>query len=89
MEQLPSYNEATQPRDWLDTVAPYIDVRDYTNLCLVSRRFYARFALRIWKDPLSTVRALGLDPDDGKSLPFHLGRAVTDATQSTTATKAS
>lgn len=69
MEQLPSYNEAIQPRDWLDTVAPYVDVRDYANLCLVSWRFYARFALRIWKDPLSTVRALRLDPDDGNLKP--------------------
>lgn len=55
MEQLPSYSEATRPRDWLDTIAPYVHVADYTNLCLVSSRFYARFAWRIWEAPLATL----------------------------------
>lgn len=66
MEQLPSYTEATGPQDWLDTVAPYVDVRDFTSLCLVSNRFYSRFAPRLWKDPLRTVGALSRHPDDGK-----------------------
>lgn len=69
MEQLPSYGEATGRKDWLDVVAPYVDVRDYPNLCRVSTRFYLHFAPRLWKDPVCTIRALRLRPENGRP-PF-------------------
>ncbi|KAK3298018.1 uncharacterized protein B0H64DRAFT_416838 [Chaetomium fimeti] len=41
---LPSYQDAITRPDWLDLVAPYIPPREYSRLCLVSRRFYHQFA---------------------------------------------
>ncbi|KAK4042756.1 hypothetical protein C8A01DRAFT_44252 [Parachaetomium inaequale] len=41
---LPSYQDATTRPDWLALVAPYLSVREYARLCLVSRRFYDEFA---------------------------------------------
>jgi hypothetical protein len=66
MASLPSYDEAISRLDWLALVAPYVSIRDYANLCLVSHRFYKLFAPRLWMDPLRMVRFLGLDPGDGK-----------------------
>lgn len=66
MAHPPSYEDAVGQKDWLDTVAPYVAIKDYRSLCLVCKRFYSRFAPRLWKDPLQTVRALGLDQGDGK-----------------------
>lgn len=63
---LPSYQEAIGRPDWLPLVAPYVPIRDYARLCRVSRRFYAQFAGRLWKDPLSAVRRLGLHPNSGE-----------------------
>ena len=57
-------------KDWLDVVASYVAIKDYRSLCLVCKRFYNRFAPRLWKDPLQTVRALGLDEGDGKEPIF-------------------
>lgn len=67
MEDLPSYQDAIRRKDWLDVVAPYALISDYHNLCLVSRRFYNRFAPRLWKDPIRMIRELGLSRDNGKS----------------------
>ncbi|KEZ46042.1 hypothetical protein SAPIO_CDS0886 [Scedosporium apiospermum] len=61
----PSYEQAITTGGqgwWLELVAPYVSVGDYPSLCLVSRRFYDVFCPRLWKDPLVTVRILGLDP---------------------------
>ncbi|KAK4248592.1 hypothetical protein C7999DRAFT_40216 [Corynascus novoguineensis] len=52
---LPSYQDATTRPDWLALVAPYMRVRDYTRLCLVSRRFYRQFAPPLWNDPLAVL----------------------------------
>ncbi|KAM7186356.1 hypothetical protein V8F20_011423 [Naviculisporaceae sp. PSN 640] len=60
MDHPPSYLDATRRQDWLELVAPYVSVRDYTNLCLVSKRFYDLFAPRLWHDPLTAARTLGL-----------------------------
>ena len=62
---LPSYSEATSS-DWLPLAAPYIPAKYYAELCLVSQRWYQEFAPRLWRDPLQTVRHLGLDPNDGE-----------------------
>jgi hypothetical protein len=55
---LPSYQEATTRPDWLTLVAPYIPVKDYARLCLVSKRFYEQFAPRLWNDPFAVIRML-------------------------------
>lgn len=69
---LPSYEEAVSGGHWLNLVAPYVAVQDYPKLCRVSRRFYDLFAPRLWRDPLQTVRRLGLHPNDGTSFEFLL-----------------
>lgn len=66
-EPPPSYNEAIRQKDWLEIVAPYVDVRDYGNICRVSQRFYAVFAIRLWKDPLSILRKLRRNTSTGES----------------------
>lgn len=65
MAHLPSYEEAVTGGHWLDLVAPYVALQDYSKLCRVSRRFYDQFAPRLWNDPLQTARLLGLHPNDG------------------------
>jgi hypothetical protein len=67
MAHPPSYEEAVTGGHWLDLVAPYVALRDYSKLCRVSRRFYDQFAPRFWNDPLQTARLLGLHPNDGAS----------------------
>ncbi|KAI8255732.1 hypothetical protein K4K58_005429 [Colletotrichum sp. SAR11_239] len=62
--QLPSYQDAVSRLDWLELVAPYVEYKDFSSLCSVSRHFYAIFAPRLWNDPLVAVRRLGLDPSD-------------------------
>lgn len=64
---LPSYQDAVAARGlgWLELVAPYVLTRDYMSLCLVSHRFYDVFCPRLWKDPLVTMRVLGLDLSNG------------------------
>ncbi|KAI1751160.1 hypothetical protein F4782DRAFT_531680 [Xylaria castorea] len=64
MDILPSYGEATTRLDWLSLIAPYIPASVWTSCCLVDRRFYDRFAPLLWRDPLVTVRQLGLHPND-------------------------
>ncbi|GAB1313616.1 hypothetical protein MFIFM68171_03826 [Madurella fahalii] len=49
----PSYQDAMKRSDWLALVAPYVQVREYARLCLVSSRFYHQFAPRLWNDPLN------------------------------------
>lgn len=66
MAQLPSYEDAVSRLDWLELVAPYVPVSELSRLCSVNRHFYNVFASRLWNDPLTTVRKLGLDPSDGK-----------------------
>lgn len=65
MASLPSYQDAVRAPDWLELVAPFVSVRDYRSLCPVDKRFYRLFAPRLWNDPLTAVRQLGLDPSDG------------------------
>lgn len=64
--QLPSYQEATTRRDWLDIVLPYVDVGDYFKLLFVSKRFYSKIAPRLWQNPLRSIHSLGLDWETGK-----------------------
>ncbi|KAI0479477.1 hypothetical protein GGR56DRAFT_665192 [Xylariaceae sp. FL0804] len=64
MDDLPSYGEATTRLDWLDLVAAYVPVASWPRCCLVNRRFYQRFAPRLWQDPLVVIRSLGLHPND-------------------------
>ncbi|OTA57909.1 hypothetical protein K449DRAFT_415924 [Hypoxylon sp. EC38] len=64
MDILPSYEQAVSSPDWLDLVAGYVLVVDWPRCCLVDRRFYSRFAPRLWQDPLVTIRRLGLHPND-------------------------
>jgi hypothetical protein len=52
---LPSYQEATKRPDWLALVAPYVPIRDYARLCLVSKRFFDEFAPRLWNDPFAVI----------------------------------
>jgi hypothetical protein len=52
---LPSYQDATARPDWLALVAPYLSVREYARLCLVSQRFYHEFAPRLWNDPFAVI----------------------------------
>lgn len=59
--RLPSYQDATTRPDWLELVAPYVPVREYARLCLVSKRFYHQFAPRLWNDPLTALSILGRD----------------------------
>lgn len=66
-EPAPPYHEAIRQKHWVEIVAPYIDVRDYTNLCRVSQKFYSVFAIRLWKDPLNMLRELRSNTSDGKS----------------------
>lgn len=63
----PSYEAAvtTAHLGWVTLAAPYVRAADYPNLCLVSRRFHDVFAPLLWRDPLVTIRKLGLDPADG------------------------
>ncbi|KAK0704765.1 hypothetical protein B0H67DRAFT_498389 [Lasiosphaeris hirsuta] len=48
----PTYEDAIH-RDWLRVVAPRIPVHYYAKLCLVSKRFYQRFAPLLWNDPIA------------------------------------
>ncbi|KAI1409965.1 hypothetical protein F5Y13DRAFT_78920 [Hypoxylon sp. FL1857] len=64
MEILPSYEQAVTNPDWLDLAAGYVPVADWPRCCQVDRRFYSRFAPRLWQDPLVTIRRLGLHPND-------------------------
>lgn len=66
--QLPSYQQATCVQDWLDLVAPYIDVRDYRHLCLVNKRSFTIFAPLLFRNPLVMGGQLTVagDPDRGK-----------------------
>lgn len=66
MEQLPSYQDATGKKQWLELVVPYIDPSDYQSLCCVSRQFHSHFAPRAWKDPLAVVRTLNRDTAYGE-----------------------
>lgn len=66
MEQLPSYQDATGKKQWLELVVPYIDHSDYQSLCCVSRQFHGIFAPRAWKDPLAVVRTLNRDTAYGE-----------------------
>ena len=66
MTNLPSYQEAVGRQDWLAIVAPYLTIRDYARLCRVSHSFYAQFAARLWNDPLTAARCLGLHPTHGE-----------------------
>lgn len=66
-EPAPPYHEAIRQKHWVEIVAPYVDVRDYTNLCRVSQKFYSVFAIRLWKDPLNMLRGLRSNTSDGKS----------------------
>jgi len=68
MDHPPSYLDATRPQDWLELVAPYASVRDLSNLCLVSKRFYGYFAPRLWNDPLTAAKTLGLVHQYGKCM---------------------
>lgn len=63
----PSYEDVvtTARLGWAALAAPYVRAPDYPSLCLVSRRFYEVFAPLLWRDPLVTIRDLGLDPADG------------------------
>lgn len=63
---LPSYHEAITRLDWLQPVAPYVRFADYRALCLVSRRFWAVFAPRLWTNLLRSARLSGLQSGDGK-----------------------
>ncbi len=69
MASLPSYQEAIQRPDWLELVAPYVSVRDFAGMARVSSRFYGYFAPRLWNDPLTAARRLGLHPDNGWTPP--------------------
>ncbi|CAK7272730.1 hypothetical protein SEPCBS119000_005277 [Sporothrix epigloea] len=69
---LPSYAEAVSGGHWLDLVAPYVAIQDYSKLCRVSRRFYDQFAPRLWSDPLQSIRRLGLHPNDDLAWFTHL-----------------
>ncbi|KAI1175111.1 hypothetical protein F4777DRAFT_342131 [Nemania sp. FL0916] len=64
MDILPSYSEATSRLDWLSLVAPFVPAFDWASCCLVDRRFYGHFAPRLWRDPLVTIRQLGLHAND-------------------------
>ncbi|KAH7039878.1 uncharacterized protein B0I36DRAFT_3067 [Microdochium trichocladiopsis] len=64
MADLPSYEEATAETDWLGLAASYLPTPSLPACCLVNRRFYSLFAPRLWQDPLSAIRQLGLDPND-------------------------
>ncbi|KAK0612855.1 hypothetical protein B0T17DRAFT_602476 [Bombardia bombarda] len=74
MEHPPSYQDATKQPDWIELVAPYIDPRDHRSLCLVSKRFYGLFALRMWNDPFATALAFGLQRRKSKWLGPDLER---------------
>lgn len=70
---LPSYQDAVGTKgNWVSLAAPYVATADYANLCLVSRRFNDVFTPLLWRDPLVTIRKLGLDPADGSfcTAPF-------------------
>ncbi|KAH8878991.1 hypothetical protein GQ53DRAFT_55861 [Thozetella sp. PMI_491] len=86
MASLPSYQEATQGPDWLELVAPHVAVKHYARLCRVSSRFYNQFAPRLWNDPLTAARVLGLDPDHDLEWYFRFivkhARLVRTATRS-------
>ncbi|KAK4101854.1 hypothetical protein N658DRAFT_495788 [Parathielavia hyrcaniae] len=58
---LPSYQDATTRPDWLEIVAPYIPIRQYASLCLVSKRFFHHFAPRLWNDPMAVLCLLHSD----------------------------
>jgi len=62
----PSYQEATSRADWLPLVAPYISPPCYTNLCLVSKRFYRQFAPVLWNDPITLVPVIRPNLEDGE-----------------------
>ncbi|KAI1135824.1 hypothetical protein F5Y05DRAFT_162374 [Hypoxylon sp. FL0543] len=64
MEILPSYEQAVANPDWLDLAAGFVPIVDWPRCCLVDRRFYSRFAPRLWQDPLVAIRRLGLHPND-------------------------
>ena len=63
---LPTYQDAICRPDWLELAAPYVYCRDYARLCAVDRRSWRVFAPRLWNDPLTVIRRLGLDPSDGQ-----------------------
>lgn len=67
-DQLPSYPQATATQDWLDLIAAYVDIHDYKNLCLVNKRSYAIFSLRMFRSPLVMGGKLTVagDPDRGE-----------------------
>lgn len=72
MEQPPSYKEATSLRDAWEVIAPYVDIHDYYNLCLVSKQLYSRFSALLWKDPLRMISISGIDPENGEFYPAAL-----------------
>ena len=67
-EPAPSYEEAIRQKDWVEFVAPYLDICEYAKLCRVSKKFYAIFAIRLWKDPLAILRELRRDTATGERL---------------------
>lgn len=71
--QLPSYQQATGVQDWLDLVAPYVDIHDYRNLCLVNKRFFTIFAPFVFRSPLDMAGQLNGagDPDRGEFRLHH------------------
>ncbi|KAL8397382.1 hypothetical protein RB594_004197 [Gaeumannomyces avenae] len=85
--ELPSYGEATAAIDGWAVIAPYVPVRAYTSLCLVSSRLYGHFAPRLWNDPLRAVQLLGLHRNDELHWYLHrfIGRSVSISRASTRA----
>ncbi|KAJ2986007.1 hypothetical protein NUW58_g5236 [Xylaria curta] len=52
------------PRQALGINMDILPSYSWTSCCLVDHRFYHNFAPRLWRDPLVTVRRLGLHPND-------------------------
>lgn len=66
MQNPPTYQEATNPPDWLSIVAPYVPIRCYAKLCRVSKNFNREFYPRLWNDPVFAARSVGVRPANGK-----------------------
>lgn len=66
MSDLPSYEQATAKQDWLTLVAPYVQLQDYTSLCLTSHECWNIFAPRMWWDVLYSVHVRSANQEEGK-----------------------